>query len=113
MQLFFLSVTSWNVSAGGLSYTSTVSLSNDQQLQYGPSFKELEVLVQPQTAQTLHVNIAPKGQQRWRVPESIVPRCVCVSLRDAGGGHLAATCTKMRTQSQTTTRHQTVPMLDS
>ena len=59
---------------GSLGFRSKVVLSSDQQLQYGPSFRQLDVLVQPQTADRLYVKIAPEGQQRWTVPESIVPR---------------------------------------
>jgi len=62
--------------AGKLEFTSKVSLTNDQKLQYGPSFKELEVLVQPQTAHRLYLKITPEGQQRWQVPETLVPRLV-------------------------------------
>lgn len=61
---------------GGLEFSTQLALSHDQQLQYGPSFKQLDVLVQPQTAERLYVKIAPQGQQqqRWTVPEYIVPR---------------------------------------
>jgi hypothetical protein len=62
------------MTAGALGFSSKLTLSKDQQLQYGPSFKQLDVLVQPQTADRLYVKIAPEGQQRWTVPESIVPR---------------------------------------
>lgn len=66
----------------GLGFTSRLSLTNDQQLKYGPSFKDLRVTVQPQTAERLCVKITPEVQQqqdkqqqaRWVVPESIVPR---------------------------------------
>lgn len=64
--------------AGGLGFSTQLALSRDQQLQYGPSFKQLDVLVQPQTAERLYVKIAPpqrqQQQQRWTVPEYIVPR---------------------------------------
>jgi hypothetical protein len=62
------------MTAGALGFSSKLNLSKDQQLQYGPSFKQLDVLVQPQTADRLYVKIAPEGQQRWTVPESITPR---------------------------------------
>lgn len=66
-------------STGGLGFATQLALSRDQQLQYGPSFKQLDVLVQPQTADRLYVKIAPpqeqqQQQQRWTVPEYVVPR---------------------------------------
>ncbi|WIA40775.1 hypothetical protein OEZ86_004455 [Tetradesmus obliquus] len=60
--------------AGGLAYTTQVSLSSDALQEYGPSFQQLSVQVTPETAQRLHVRVAPVGQQRWEVPESLVPR---------------------------------------
>jgi hypothetical protein len=62
-------------------------LVQEQQLQYGPSFKQLDVLVQPQTADRLYVKIAPEGQQRWTVPEYIVPRYVMPWLTFSGSAH--------------------------
>jgi hypothetical protein len=51
-----------------------LQLSNEQVLQYGSSFNELDVEITPETASRLHVKIKPAGHQRWEVPESIVPR---------------------------------------
>ncbi|KAF6262828.1 glycosyl hydrolases family 31-domain-containing protein [Scenedesmus sp. NREL 46B-D3] len=61
-------------SAGGLAYTTQVSLSSDALQEYGSSFRQLSVEVTPETAHRLRVRIQPVGQQRWEVPESIVPR---------------------------------------
>lgn len=60
--------------AGGLAYTTQVSLSSDALQEYGSSFRQLSVEVTPETAHRLRVRIQPVGQQRWEVPESIVPR---------------------------------------
>jgi hypothetical protein len=65
--------------AGGLGSITRLSLRQDQQLRYGPSFKELHMELQPQTPQRLYVQIKPEGQDRWRVPDSIVSRCVAES----------------------------------
>lgn len=67
---------------GDFSITARLSLGQDQKLQYGPSFPQLDVLVQPQTAERLFVKITPEGEKRWTVPESIVPRCVLLGCPD-------------------------------
>jgi hypothetical protein len=51
-----------------------VKLSADQKTELGPSFQQLLVSVRPQTVQRLLLTIAPEGEKRWRVPDSILPR---------------------------------------
>jgi hypothetical protein len=60
--------------ASSLARTTQLSLVNEQLQQYGESFEQLTVQVTPETANRLHVKVSPTGQQRWEVPESIVPR---------------------------------------
>lgn len=51
-----------------------LSLTDDKLSQYGASFNDLTIEVTPETESRLHVKVKPTGQQRWEVPESIVPR---------------------------------------
>lgn len=51
-----------------------VSLKDDKLSQYGASFDDLTIEVTPETESRLHVKVKPAGEQRWEVPESIVPR---------------------------------------
>lgn len=60
--------------AGGLAQTAQISLDNEFEAGYGPSFRQLSVDITPETASRLHVKIKPVGQQRWEVPETMVPR---------------------------------------
>jgi hypothetical protein len=54
-----------------------VHLKDEVLPEYGPSFKDLDIAVTPETVSRLHVKINPSGVQRWEVPDSIVTRCVC------------------------------------
>jgi hypothetical protein len=70
----------------------TLQLQQSVLPQYGPDFKSLRVLVEPQTPQRLHVKISPTSSSklssaglqegapsattgtRWEVPEWLIPR---------------------------------------
>jgi len=41
---------------------------------FGPDFENLSVEFVQETSNRMHMKIAPKGEQRWEVPESILPR---------------------------------------
>ncbi|KAF8062770.1 Alpha-glucosidase [Scenedesmus sp. PABB004] len=60
--------------ASALGAASQLRLATEQLPAYGPSFKDLTVEVMPESAARLHVKIAPTGQRRWEVPESIIKR---------------------------------------
>ncbi|KAF8062771.1 Alpha-glucosidase [Scenedesmus sp. PABB004] len=60
--------------AAALGAVSQLRLATEQLPAYGPSFKDLTVEVTPESAARLHVKIAPTGQRRWEVPESIIKR---------------------------------------
>jgi hypothetical protein len=63
-------------STGPLQSEIDLALVNEHLPEYGDSFKQLTVQVMPETPTRLHVKISPAGQQRWEVPEKVVPRCV-------------------------------------
>ncbi|KAF8061064.1 alpha-glucosidase [Scenedesmus sp. PABB004] len=59
----------------GLATRLSLALTAPERLpELGASFKDLDVTITPETAARLHVKIAPRGERRWEVPESIVPR---------------------------------------
>eukprot|EP00775_Hariotina_reticulata_P010104 gene10104-10260_t len=57
-----------------LSQRLKLQLDNEQLLQYGPSFTELQADIIPETAERLRVRVTASGHKRWEVPESIIPR---------------------------------------
>jgi hypothetical protein len=51
-----------------------LSLSAETLPQYGRSFGNVTVDIEPETESRLHVKIRPAGKKRWEVPESLLPR---------------------------------------
>jgi hypothetical protein len=60
----------------GPGFVVHVVLEDEQLPEYGPSFKELDVAVTPESHSRLHVKISPSGVKRWEVPESVIKRWV-------------------------------------
>jgi hypothetical protein len=65
---------------------------NEHLPEYGDSFKQLTVQVIPETPSRLHVKISPAGQQRWEVPERVVPRFVLLSAFSSAVAGLTQQC---------------------
>lgn len=59
---------------GGLAHAAQVSLENELLSEYGASFEQLSVDVKPETASRLHIKVYPTREERWEVPEAMVPR---------------------------------------
>lgn len=66
--------------AGPLQSEIDLTLVTEHLPEYGDSFKQLTVQVTPETPNRLHVKIAPAGEQRWEVPETVVPRYFSIGV---------------------------------
>jgi hypothetical protein len=54
--------------------TGTLSLNEPSGIKFGTDFAELSMEVTQETASRTHIKIAPSGESRWEMPESILPR---------------------------------------